>query len=152
MSTVGEFKAVFSDKPYPISIEMRPLWRICLIIISICVVSGKKKFLDLDKVNILVWMLIRKERWPEYEEYLLNRTDTIPFVSVDSATFKAVEFSIAKGFISLADGRLMMEESGQELLNILENHHFMTEEMDFLNHIGKKLTVNKIKKLTGRII
>jgi len=152
MQDDNKIKAVISDKAYPVPIEMRPLWRICLIVTSIAVVSGDKKFLDSKKVNILVWMLIRKKRWEEYEKYLLGRTNDIPLVSVDTATYKAVEFSIAKGFVLLKDGRVHLTDSGQDLHEILVKNEIMQDEMSFLHQVGKKLTGNKIKGLTGGLL
>jgi len=152
MQDDNRIKAVISDKAYPVPIEMRPLWRICLIVTSIAVVSGDKKYLDSKKVNILVWMLIRKKRWEEYEKYLLGRTNDIPLVSVDTATYKAVEFSIAKGFVLLKDGRVHLTDSGQVLHEILVKNEIMQDEMSFLHQVGKKLTGNKIKGLTGGLL
>lgn len=147
-------KPVISDKRYSIPIEMRPLWRISLIIISIIIVSGEKKYLDLKKVNILVWMLIRKNRWEEYEDYLLGRTDNIPLVSVDTTTYKAVEFSIAKKLIKIENenGRLYITEDGEKLFAVLMENDIMNEERNFLEQVGKKLSDNKIKGLTGGLI
>jgi len=142
-------KPIISSKPYPISIEMRPLWRICLILIAIVVVSGKKKYLDVKKTNILVWMLIRKNKWEEYESYLLNRSIDIPLVSVDTATYKAVEYSIAKNFVFIKESRLYITEAGEELFSILTENNIMSKEIDFLQNVGKKLSANKVKGLTG---
>jgi hypothetical protein len=146
-----EIKLIISDKSYPIPIEMRPIWRICLIIISIITVSGNKKYLDMKKVNILVWMLIRKSKWSEYEEYLLGRLFEIPLISVDTATYKAVEFSIAKEFVELKKSRLYVTEKGEYLFSILVKNEIMTDERIFLQQIGKKLTNNKINELTGKL-
>ena len=146
-----KIKLVISDKSYPIPIEMRPIWRICLIIISIITVSGNKKYLDMKKVNILVWMLIRKSKWNEYEEYLLDRLFKIPLISVDTATYKAVEFSIAKEFVELKNSRLYITEKGEYLFSILVKSEIMTDERFFLQQIGKKLTNNKINELTGKL-
>ncbi len=152
MNNETNFKAVISDKAYAVPIEMRPLWRICLIIISIAVVSGDKKYLDAKKVNILVWMLIRKKRWVEYEDFLLERSHDIPLVSVDTATYKAVEFSIAKSFLLLKNGRLYLTEEGQSLYELLTANEIMSDEIVFLHEYGKKLTENKIKLLTGGLL
>ena len=149
MNIGKKIKPIISNKPYPIPIEMRPLWRICLIIISIIIVSSDKKYLDLKKVNILVWMLIRKNKWEEYEEYLLGRMLEVPLVSVDTATYKAVEFSIVKQLVKLEDGRLYITEDGEELFSILIENDIMGDEMDFLKHIGQKLSDKKVKGLTG---
>lgn len=152
MENEKKVKAIISDKAYPIPIELRPLWRICLIIVSIAVVSGDKKYLDAKKVNILVWMLIRKKRWNEYVDYLLGRSQNIPLVSVDTATYKAVEFSIAKSFVILKSGRLYLTENGQGLHGLLIDNEIMMEEIDFLQAYGKKLTENKIKGLMGGLL
>jgi len=152
MNIERKIKPIISDKPYPVPVEMRPLWRICLIIISIIVVSGNKKCLDQKKVNILVWMLIRKNRWEEYEEYFLGRSQDVPLVSVDTATYKAVEFSIAKNFVKLEDGRLCITTHGEELFSVLVRNNIMGEEIVFLEQVGKKLTDNKVKGLTGGLI
>lgn len=144
-------KPIVSDKPYSVSIEMRPLWRICLILICVSVVSGDKKYLNSKKVNILVWMLIRKNRWQEYEDYLLNRSENIPLVSIDTATFKAVEFSIAKGFLSLENDKIFVTDTGEELFSLLVENNIMDEEVCFLKQLGKKLSDSKVKGLTGGI-
>lgn len=149
--TETKVRPEISDKPYPISIEMRPLWRICLIIISIVVVSGDKKYLDFKKVNILVWMLIRSNRWDEYEDYLLDVNSDIPLVSVDTATYKAVEFSIAKEFIRIENGRLCLTRGAEDLFRVIAENDIMREEIGFLEKAGKKLTDNKVKGLTGGI-
>ena len=142
-------RAYISDKPYPVPIEMRPLWRICLIVIAIAVVSGDKKYLDAKKVNILVWMLIRRDRWDEYEAFLFDRTNDIPLVSVDTATYKAVEFSIGKDFVLLTKGRLYLTDVGVDLYSILIENQIMTDEIDFLKRSGRKLTDGKVRGLTG---
>lgn len=99
MNKAGNIKPVISDKPYSVPIEMRPLWRICLILVSIASLSGDKRYLSVKKVNMLVWMLIRKNRWQEYEDYLCGRSLDLPLVSADAATYKTVEFALAKDFV-----------------------------------------------------
>lgn len=152
MNEATKKRAVISEKPYPVPIEMRPLWRICLIILSIAVVSKDKKYLDIKKVNILVWMLIRKKRWTEYESFLMGRSFDIPLVSVDTATYRAVEFAIAKEFVRLESGRLHLNEGGDELFAVLEANQIMSDEIEFLSLNGRRLTDQKVKELTGGLL
>lgn len=152
MSEDVNLKPIISDKPYPVPIEMRPLWRICLIVISIAVVSDEKKYLDIKKVNILVWMLIRRARWNEYERFLLDQSKDIPLVSVDTATYKAVEYSLAKEFVTLDSGRLHMTTKSDELFSLLKQNELMLDEIEFLRTNGKKLTDLKVKELTGGLL
>ena len=152
MNENATVRTVISDKSYPVPIEMRPLCRICLIVISLAVVSGEKRYLDVKKVTILVWMLIRRARWDEYEDFLTGRTFDIPLVSVDTATYKAVEFAIAKEFITLEAGRLYMTKNSDELYSLLIKNDIMTAEIDYLTRNGKKLTDKKVKELTGGLL
>lgn len=152
MNKTSKVKTVISDKSYPLPIEMRPLWRICLIVISLAVVSGDKRYLDIKKVNILVWMLIRRARWDEYEDFLHGRTKDIPLVSVDTAMYKAVEFAIAKEFVTLDSGRIHMTKNSDDLYKLLIDNQIMKEEIAYLKKNGKKLTDRKVKELTGGLL
>lgn len=152
MNENAAVKTIISDKPYPVPIEMRPLWRICLIVISLAAVSGDKRYLDIKKVNILVWMLIRRTRWDEYESFLTDRSVDIPLVSVDTATYKAVEFAIAKEFVTLETGRLYMTRNSDELYSLITENDIMNAEINFLISNGKKLTDRKVKELTGGLL
>lgn len=145
-------KTVISDKPYPLPIEMRPLWRICLIVISLAIVSAEKRYLEVGKLNILVWMLIRRARWHEYEEYLHGRLKDIPLVSVDTAMYKAFEIAIAKGFVILSAGRIHMTDSADALYKLLVENDLMSAEIGYLKENGKKLTAEKVKQLTGGLL
>lgn len=149
MSLPATITPVFNKKSYPIPIEMRPLWRISLIVISIALVSKPKPYLDLAKVNILVWMLIRKSQWNNYNDYCFGQTHTIPLVSVDTATYKAFEFALSKQLIQLENGRLSLLEAGHKLYETLVLNEIMNDERVFLSQIGKKLTEKKVTEMTG---
>ncbi|MGQ4877222.1 hypothetical protein ACOJCM_01445 [Billgrantia sp. LNSP4103-1] len=73
MKAKSAIKTKISRRSFPIAIEMRPLWRISLIVIAIKIVGGDKLYLDTKKLNILVWMLITSVNWDDYEEYLQGR-------------------------------------------------------------------------------
>lgn len=143
-------RALVSDKHYPLSIEMRPLWRMCLILVSIIVVSGEKKYLDNKKVNILVWMLIRRAKWDEYEDYLFERCHKIPLVSIDTATYKALELLLSKDCVALDDGKIFVTETGEILYRAVIEQGVMGDEIAFLDRLGRKLTEEKVKGLTGK--
>lgn len=151
MTVTDSIRASFTDKPYPVPIELRPLWRIALLVSTIAIVAGNKKYLDLNKANILVWMLIRSRRWREYEDFLCGRTNELPLISVDTATYKAVEFSIAKQFLALQSSRLYLEEYGNELFEVIVRSEILREERAFLQENGRRLTEIKVKALSGTL-
>lgn len=145
-------RPVVSSKAYSIPIEMRPLWRISLLIASIATLGGEKRYLSVKKANMLVWMLIRQNRWDEYENYLYGRSTDLPLVSTDTATYKTVEFALAKGLVNLDSGRLYLSDSGMELYHLLVENDIMSNEMSFLVNVGKKLTDKKVRAITEGLI
>ena len=145
-----QIKAKFNNKLYPIPIEMRPLWRICLIIISIFLVSNNDGMLSLNKLNVFVWMLIRKNKWNAYKNFLINFSDEIPLVSIDTATYKAIEFARAKNYICIENDKISLSSIGKDVYKLIVEIGIMIEEIQFLNDIGAKLTENKVKILAGR--
>lgn len=145
-------KPVISNKAYSVPIEMRPLWRIGLLIASIGVLGGEKRYLSVKKANMLVWMLIRQNRWEHYESYLNGRSRDLPLVSTDTATYKAVEIALAKELIHLDSGRLHISNSGLELYNLLIANDIMSNEILFLKNVGKKLSDKKVKAITEGLV
>ncbi len=97
-------------------------------------------------------MLIRKNRWPEYESYLRELTVDVPLISVDTATYKATELCMAKSLVTLSDGRLHITDTGETVYNSILKSEVMQEELEFLDKLGKKLTDAKVKGLTGGLI
>lgn len=142
-------KPTVVSQPYSIPIELRPLWRMSLIVCAIVVVSGEKRYLDTKKVNVLVWMLIRRSLWDQYRAYLLNETNRIPLVSVDTATYKAIEFLMATELVNIEGDRILVTDAGFALYHAIEKADVMLEERNFLNAIGRKLTEDKVRRLTG---
>jgi hypothetical protein len=150
MSIEQKINVIIDNKPYPIPIEMRPLWRVCLILICIAVVSGDKRYLSSKKINILVWMLIRKNKWPDYGDYLTDRVIDSPMISVDTATFRGIEFAKAKGFLYFDSEKIYITDSGYDLYLILLENDIMRDEIHFLEEYGNKVTDRKIKNLTNK--
>jgi hypothetical protein len=94
-------------------------------------------------------MLTRKSKWDTYESYLLDRTSSVPLVSVDTATYRAIEFSRAKEFIIIQGKRLYITETGRGIFDLLVQNGIMLDEREFLASLGKKLTDKKVKSLIG---
>lgn len=152
MNDNSRTRPVVTNKPYSVPIEMRPLWRISLLIAAIATVGGDKGYLSVKKVNLLVWMLIRRKRWSEYESFLHGRSMNIPLISTDTATYKAIEFALAKSLIRLDSSRLFITEAGLVLYRLLIENDIMRNEILFLGEVGKKLTDKKVKAITEGLI
>jgi len=76
-------------------------------------------------------------------------SESPPLVSVDEATYKAVEMAISKDMVSLQAGRLYLRPSGLVLCSKVYELQLLSDEIIFLDDFGKKLTENRIGTLIG---
>lgn len=66
-------KVTINNKPYPVPVEMRPLWRIGLVVLIVKRMNTLKKTIDLKKLNVMLWMLIRSHSWENFKLFLNTR-------------------------------------------------------------------------------
>lgn len=145
-------KVKIDSKGYAVPIEMRPIWRISMIVLVVALLEKNTSSIDLRKLNVLIWMLIRKNRWEEYRNYLLGRSNDLPFISVDTSTYKALEFAMVKEFVVIENSKIVMLDKGIKLFNLLIENDILSDELTFVSEIGKKLTQKKLDELSGRLI
>ncbi|POA29119.1 MULTISPECIES: hypothetical protein [unclassified Pseudomonas] len=136
-----------SEQGYPLPIEMRPLWRISLIIISLNNLKDKNSQVTINKIKVAVWMLIRKQQWAFYVERLTNK-DTFD-ISIDRSDEKAIELCLAKNLILIEDSRLSLTELGISLNSLISEENILTSEVDFLQSISSSLTNTAVSKILG---
>ena len=125
-------RVVFSDVGFPVPVEQRPLWRLTIICCCISVLGNPNTGLNLNKVRVACWMLIRKHLWKEYQEFMLFERGNKPRFAIDSATDKAIELGLEKGYFDINNGRLILSEVGISLLIIVEANSLFLEEKEFL--------------------
>jgi len=142
-------KAAPTNKSLPVLIEMRPAWRISLMLLVIDVVGEDKGYIDYKKLVVLIWMVIRTKHWPEYQKFL-SGGEEIPFISVDTATQKALELAANKSFVKAEDSRVYLLEEGKKIVELILENQLLASESAFLKEYGKKLTSKKVDQIMGK--
>lgn len=143
-------KLQVTGKNYPIPIEMRPIWRVSILLVILAEVGKSKGYLDLTKLNVLIWMVIRRKNWEKYADFLTDQNHKVPLVSVDTATYKAIEIAVSRKMIKIEGKKIYLIETGRHFYSVIKQHSILTDEIDFLNEYGRKLTLKKVNLLTGK--
>lgn len=147
-----KIKVSFRNKPYPLAIEMRPLWRMCLVIIIVKNMHLKNRSIDLKKLNILLWMTIKHQNRYIFERFLIEKNAPIPFISSDQANYVAIELAFNKKLIKLShDERIYLTDKSEHLYNLIFENNLFKDEIDFMNNFGYKLIQKNIDKIIGKI-
>lgn len=143
-------KLKINNKPYPIPIEMRPLWRITLIVIIVKIMTKKNKKIDLQKLNIMLWMLIRSHDWNSFKLFLDGKIQSAPFISSDQANYIAIELSFKKELIQFNKEKIETTSLSENLFNTLIENNLFKDEIIFVENYLSKITVDKIDKMLGK--
>lgn len=143
-------KVAINNKPYPVPVEMRPLWRIGLFVLIVKRMNIVKKSLDLKKLNIILWMLIRNHSWESFKIFLKSSDQTPPFVTSDQANYIAIELAFNKDLIKFNEDKISTTRNGDIFFkNIMENSIF-TSELQFINDNASYFTNVKIEQIMGK--
>lgn len=143
-------KIKISHKPYPIDIEMRPLWRISLIVLIVNFFYEKNKKLDLQRLNILLWMVIRTGKWQLYSRYLHEKDQSAPFMSSDQASFVAIEIALENKIVAYEGNKIIPLSTANELYTLIVENGLMKSEREFIAENAAKLSQTKIDGIMGK--
>lgn len=149
----NKIKISFRNKPYPLAIEMRPLWRISLIIIITNIMVKKNKPIDIKKLNILLWMTIKQQSRNIFEKFLIESNAPIPFISSDQANYVAIELSFNKDLLKFDENneKLLITDKSKNLFDLIHKNQLFNKEIDFMDNFGYRITNNSVNKIIGKI-
>lgn len=143
-------KICINNKPYPVPVEMRPLWRIGLVVLTVKRMSTLKKSLDLNKLNVVLWMLIRNHNWEEFNIFLRNNHENIPFITSDQANYIAIELAFNKGLIKFNEEKIITTQDGDNFFHQIIENSIFNNELNFINENASYFTNVMIDKIVGK--
>lgn len=145
-----KFKVKINNKPYPIPVEMRPLWRISLIIIICKIFEKNKKPLNLKKLTVLLWLVIRDQEWANFKNFIERKSYPPPFIASDEANYIAIEIGFQKNLISYDKDKVKATDLANDLYENIVSNNLFNEERDFVELYLTKLSNDKIEIMLGK--
>ncbi len=140
----------FSDSGYPLPIEKRPLWRLCLMCLCIKHLGRADTGLNITKLKIATWMLIRPQRWDEYIECAYHGSRSNHMIGSDYDTDKAIELGLRKGLFEFnGKHNISLLPGGDDVLELCNDIDAFKAEIEFIKTIKSKLTDAFINKIMG---
>lgn len=140
----------FSNSGYPLPIEKRPLWRLCLMCLCIKYLGREDTGLNIMKLKIATWMLIRPLRWTEYIESAYHGTRSNNLIGSDNDTDRAIELGLRKEIFTLNGKKnISLLSDGDEILELCEEINAFQAEIEFIKTMKSKFTDAFINKVMG---
>lgn len=141
-------KIIFSQKKISIPTDLRPMYKISLILMMLKV-NGYSKRLSYLQIQYLNWIIKHMEE----VENLNFSNDELPFEIIRPDPFLdiAIEYCIGEKLIQLTtQGKLELTAKAEIFINKVINEKLLKNEYKVLKNIGaKKVTDDKIKIMIG---
>lgn len=142
----------FQNTKTPVPADIRPMWRVSIIII-ILKVSSKSNRASINKLHFLSSILRSREKMEIFLDVFNNNLHSSNLVvRFDPTLNRAVEIARAEGFVQIESGKTVsMTDKGQEFANkIINDTELFVVEKNYLNNFKpSQLTEKYIDSLIG---
>jgi hypothetical protein len=138
----------FSRRPTPLAGDLRPAWRIALILLMLLHSRGKKA--TLQKLHVLNWAcrsVATRSAYMQYVEGKARKDDIIP--RVEPSLNRALNLARGEGLIEIEKGKnIKLTPKGIILADRLnEDFDFLEAEKTFLVAVKSFTTEGKVEDL-----
>ncbi|MCC2147687.1 hypothetical protein LKD42_00220 [Lachnospiraceae bacterium CLA-AA-H246] len=140
---------IFQAKPDAIPYNYRISYKVSIICLMMYICCGRKGC-SLIKLHLLGAALSNKRYERQLIKYLSSSIASDLIVRFDPTVNRALEYAIADEMIGIqANGSYKLLEKGRNLVKaIMSDKELLSTEKAVLEVISKKLTDDKIKKIT----
>jgi hypothetical protein len=152
----------FTPRPRPLPGDLRPVWRLNVLALSIHQCHSGRA--TLEQLHVLNWALRSQATRRLFLEYIAgHKSPDQVIVRYDPSLSRAVEFALAEGIVqrserqetirevrepSATQYRISLTARGRVLVDELFSlDDCLQEEKEFLKQIGKKVTQKQVQSL-----
>ena len=146
-----DLKKLVTQKPFYISerkefisCELRPAWRISLLLL-ILKLLGRSNKASRSKVQLANWAIKDDDHLQSYINYCQNKSQR-PFINLDPALDKAIDYTLYSGLVTIGNDRIQLTADGVAVALQLENQQVFTLEKMKFKKIKSELSEDKVKK------
>lgn len=143
---------VFNGRPESIPGDLRPLWRIGVLLLMLYMASWGKKS-SFGRLHVLNWALRSDEGRDALLGILEGRLNPgTVVVRIEPSLNRAVDFAHGEGLLKKVGGdRVQLTSTGEaEAKRILDQDELFARERRYLEQVGKRLTEALVTDLFGR--
>jgi len=140
---------VFRQRPESIPADMRPIWRIGLLLLMLSV-SSRGARSSFGRLQLLNWSLLHDEGRDALLSVLDGaRQPNAIMVRIEPSLNRAVDFATAEGLVRTVGGsRIELTEVGEaEAARILAESSLYVKEREYLSLLGKRVTETLVSQI-----
>lgn len=153
-SVAADFKVVdapfvFRGRPEPLPADLRPLWRIAIVVLLLELASRGNKS-SFKRLHVLDWLAQRRDNRATLNALLSSEIKPHEIaIRVDPALNRAVDLALGEGLLDILNGnRVHLTAKGKKMASlILATDDMLELEKERIKAVGKGLTETLVNKL-----
>ncbi|NRA69639.1 MAG: hypothetical protein HRU24_01355 [Gammaproteobacteria bacterium] len=134
-----------SERKEFISCDLRPTWRISLLVLILRLV-GRGNKATRNKVHIANWALKNNEHIDSYLQYTVQKKGKRPFINLDPSMDKAIDYALYSKLVSVDNNRIKLTAEGIKIANSLIKLEVFEVEKSILLQLKPALSEDKVTK------
>lgn len=140
----------FTQRPRPIPPDLRPDWRVAVLVLTLYYSRGKKA--SLKKMNVMDWAIRSPENYESLRGYLADKNPLHDIViRIEPGISRAIDFAKGRGLITVEYKKptgLKLTDKGIEFAEEIDNlQNCFSKEKEFLKDIKSHIKEKDINAL-----
>lgn len=144
----------FSNKPIPIPADLRPDWRVALILLLLSNCCRGKK-ISLKKLHVLNWAVRTNESRCKFLQLITGTVspDDV-LVRYDPGLDRAVDVALGENLVDRVQGdKIQLTAKGHSAAKFFIGiPDFLSEEQEFMNTICRQLTEKRLMEMVDTVV
>lgn len=143
----------FLDQPFTftkrkqfIPCEMRPIWKMSLLIIIVGVLR-KNDACSLKRIHVANWVTKKQQHLDELLDWSNKNTNIKPEVRMEPSVDKALELLISDGYLNKVAGRLEFSDLGEAAFLSLNQDSIFLLEKEYLDKAKRYLSDANVDRI-----
>jgi hypothetical protein len=138
----------FTPRPAPVPGDLRPIWRVSLILLILLNSRGKKA--SLQKLHVMNWSArsrFNSDLLLHYMEKKVSKEEVVP--RIEPSLNRAIDFAKGEGLVAVENGKnLILTTVGTLTAEEIDRHaDCMTKEKSFLKKLKSFANEQNIEEL-----
>tara|TARA_R110001583_G_scaffold85821_1_gene224850 strand:- start:3202 stop:3663 length:462 start_codon:yes stop_codon:yes gene_type:complete len=134
-----------SERKEFISCDLRPTWRISLLLLILRLV-GRGNKATRNKIHITNWALKNNEHIDSYLQYTEQKKGKRPFINLDPAMDKAIDYALYSKLVSVDNNRVQLTADGIRVANSLNTLEVFEVEKSIILQLKPALSEEKVTR------
>lgn len=138
---------VFKQRPIPIPVDYRPVYKIAQIILVLKICCRNEQS-SLAKLHLFIWAMKNDVNMQKVINSITsNFNNTVEVWGMEPSLNRALDYAIFENLCEILDGKIKLTNKGDIFFEkIIQDKNILQKEIDFLKFVKKRFSEERVQK------